>query len=216
MSRWWICGLGILLLLAVACGPGRQDQENELRYGGPIEFGISQGEFLPGTGIQYLARTEEGAQVSIGGQQALKKIGDSLNWVFNPVDGVAADLGLRIVLFTGEELHVLGTAKIIIQEAAPQPGEIDDSAPIRYKLPVDYTIERGERIPGTGITYLGQTEQGAHLGNIDGYSYREIGDSIVWKGQLRDDVWLELNLRTVFIGEDALNVAGTGELFITP
>lgn len=218
MAKWRIYSLAILilLLLAASCGPGKREETHELRYAGPIEFGIGQGEFLPGTGIQYLGKTEEGALVSIGGQTALKKIGDSLNWVFNPVDGVAIDLGSRIVLITGEKLHILGTAKIIVQEPAPRSGAIDSTAPIRYKIPVDYHIKKGATIPGTGVTYLGQTEQGAHLGNIEGYGYREIGDSIVWKGQLRDRIWLELGLRTVFIGQETLNVAGTAELLIAP
>jgi hypothetical protein len=81
---------------------------------------------------------------------------------------------------------------------------------------VDYQVKKGAAIPGTVLIYLGQTDQGAHLGNIEGYAYRQVGDSIVWKGQLRDGVWLELNLRTALIGEKSLNVAGTAELGITP
>ena len=63
---------------------------------------------------------------------------------------------------------------------------------------------------------MGETEKGAHLGNVEGYPYREVGDSIVWRGQLRDRLWLELNLRTALISEKSLNVAGIAELWIAP
>ena len=83
-----------------------------------------------------------------------------------------------------------------------------------------YHVETGATLTGTPITYIGETEKGAHLGNIQGYPYREPGDSIIWKGQLqhsgRGTVWLDLRLRTALITENALNVAGTAELWLAP
>jgi hypothetical protein len=205
-----------LLVLLVTCMPDRGGQRGELHYRGPTELSIARGEFLAGTPLQYLGKTEDGTLVSIEGQQALKKTGDSLNWVHNPVDGVAVDLNLRVALITEEKLHVLGTVKASVLDPVPHPAEIEASAPIRYKLPVNYRIKKGQTIPGTDILYLGETEKGAHLANVEGYPYRELGDSIVWRGQLRDRLWLELNLRTAFISKNSLNVAGIAELSITP
>lgn len=221
MRKWLILGLLFLLLvLAVTCVPGGGGDGGDLTYRGPLEMGIGKDEFLPGTEIRYLGKAEDGALVSIAGQQALKKTGDSLNWVYNPVEDVAVDLNLRVILVTEDKLHALGTAKIVVVDPTLQPAAVDESAPIRYKLPVDYRVKKGQAIPGTTITYLGKTDQGAHLGNIEGYAYRELGDSIVWKGQLRPGgdggVWLDLDLRTLVIGEDSLNVAGTAELWIAP
>jgi hypothetical protein len=207
--------LGLLVLL-VTCMPGRGGKTGDLHYRGPTEIGIAKGEFLAGTPIQYLGKTEDGALVSIEGQQALKKTGDSLNWVHNPVEGVAVDLNLRVALVTEEELHVLGTAKVTVLDPVPQTAEVAPAAPIRYKLPVNYHLKKGQAIPGTTILYLGETEKGAHLGNAEGYPYRELGDSIVWRGQLRQGLWLELNLRTALISKNTLDVAGIAELSIMP
>jgi hypothetical protein len=216
-AKLLVAALAVLLLAALAtCVPGRSGKDGSLVYSGPIETGIERGSFLAGTPIQYLGKTEEGAMVSIEGQQALKKVGDSLNWVHNPVEGVAVDLNSRVLLITKDKLHVLGSAKVTIVEPDPRATTIHESAPIRYKLPVDYHIKKGQLIPGTTILYMGETEQGAQLGNVEGYPYREAGDSIVWKGQLHDRVWLALNLRTVLISESRLNVAGIAELFIAP
>jgi hypothetical protein len=216
-GRWWLGATALLaLVLLVTCIRGRGGQDGDMHYGGPIEIGIGKGEFLPGTPIQYLGKSEDGALVSIDGQQALKKAGDSLNWVHNPIDGVAVDLNLRVLLITEEKLHVLGTLKITVLDPEPRPAPINTLAPIHYKLPVDYHLKKGQAIPGTAILYMGETEKGAQLGNVEGYPYREVGDSIVWKGQLRDRLWLELNLRTALISEKSLNVAGIAELWIAP
>lgn len=214
--RKWLLAAALLVLLLVTCVSDREEEGAELTYTGPTELGIGVGEFLPGTDIQYLGKTEEGAQVLIGGQPALKKMGDSLNWQSDLLDGVTLDLNMRTALITEEKLHALGTARIAIQDPVSRPGPVNESAPVRYKLPVDYHIKKGQAIPGTPILYLGETAQGAHLGNIEGYAYRAVGDSIVWKGQLRDRVWLELNLRTILIGDKTLNVGGTAELWIAP
>jgi hypothetical protein len=181
-----------------------------------VEIGIPRGEALPGTDIQYLGKSDKGAQVSIGGQHALKKAGDSLNWKGTLVDGVAADLNLRVVLITEDKLHVAGTAEIIITDPSPQPGPPNELAPIHYKLPVAHRVKKGTAIPGTAFIYAGKTDRGALLGNIEGYPYREVGDSIVWQAQLRDGVWLELNLRTALFTDRTLNVAGTADLWIAP
>jgi len=215
MTRW--LALVLILLLVIGCAPWvRPPEEKGLRYAGPVEIGISPGGFLPGTQIQYLGKGEDGALVVIQGQQAQRKIGDSLNWQGDLATGAAADLNLRVLLIAEEELHLLGALNLIIAEAEPRPAAIDESAPVRFKLPVEYAIKTGETIPGTTISYLGKAVDGAHLGNIEGYPYREVGDSIVWRGQLRDRIWLELNLRTVLFSDNALNVAGTAELWITP
>lgn len=214
MSRWFVVGL--VFLLAVACVPYDAGEGDGLQYNGPIEKGISVGEFLPGTDIQYLGKTEDGARVAIGGEQALKKTGDSLNWEGDLLDGVAVDLALRVTLITETDMRIVGTVQIAISDPAPQVEPVNTSAPISYKVPVAYHVEKDGTIPGSVITYLAKTDEGAELGNIEGYAYRRLGDSITWKGLLRDRVWIELDLRTVLVTDDALDVAGTAELWIAP
>ena len=217
IGKWLLLAAGIAALLLLAtCMPGREARAAALAYSGPVELGIGRGEYLPGTDIQYGGKSEEGARVLIGGQPALKKVGDSLNWKGDLVEGVAADLGLRIVLITEDKLHVAGSAEVAIANPVLQPAPPNELAPIHYKLPVAHRIKKGAAIPGTAYIYAGKTDQGALLANIEGYPYREIGDSIVWKAQLKDGVWLELLLRTVLITDTTLNVAGTADLWIEP
>jgi hypothetical protein len=217
IGKWLLLAGGIAALLLLAtCMPGKEARAAALAYSGPVELGIGRGEYLPGTDIQYSGKSEEGARVLISGQPALKKAGDSLNWEGDLVDGVAADLSLRVVLITEDKLHVAGSAEIAIADPTPQPAPPNELAPIHYKLPVAHRVKKGAAIPGTVFIYAGKTDQGARLANFEGHPYREIGDSIVWKAQLQDGVWLELLLRTVLITDTTLSVAGTADLWIEP
>jgi hypothetical protein len=204
----------LALLLLAACTP--TEWTNRLPYAGPMEIGIAQGEFLPGTDIQYLGKNEKGAQVSIGDKQATKKIGDSLDWMGEMIRGATVDQTLRVALITDELLHSVGTVRIIVANPRPQAETPDTSAPVHYKLPVGYHVDKGRTIPGTPITYLGNTDQGAELGNVEGYAFRKIGDSIVWEGKLREGFWIGLDLRTVLVTDSMLDIVGTVDIWITP
>ncbi|MFN2225614.1 MAG: hypothetical protein ACK2UY_04895 [Anaerolineae bacterium] len=204
----------VLLLAASACGT--EDWHERLVYTGPIEIGIESGSFLAGTDIQYLGETDQGAQVIIGGQQATKRIGDSLEWAGEMVPGVMVNLSLRIVFVTQDTLQTAGTVRVTVEGAEPVVEDIDMSAVVHYVLPVVYRVERGAAIPGTTITYEGQEDEGARLGSIEGYAYRRVGDSILWQGRLLPGVWLDLTLRTALITEGQLDVVGTADVWIRP
>jgi hypothetical protein len=218
--RKWLVLLSLVGLLALSvillatCASG--DWHTQLTYIGPVEVGIDQGQFLPGTNLQYIGRTEDGARVSIGGQQALKKIGDSLDWQGDMHSGVAVTESLRVALVTEETLHAAGTVRIDIASPNPQVEQANDSAPVHFKLPVAYRVAKDEAIPGTVVTYLGKTDQGARLGNVQGYEYRQVGDSITWEGKLRDGAWIELVVRTALISDNSLDVIGTVDVWIVP
>jgi hypothetical protein len=209
--------LAILLLLATLTLTGcAEELSNRLPYAGPVEKSMEAGQYLPGTGIQYLAKTEDGALVSIGGQQATKKLGDSLEWKTDMVAGVSVDQTLRIVLITEDTLRAAGTARVIVANPEPSPEPANSAAPVHFKLPVGYHVEKGSVIPGSTITYLGETPDGAELGGIGGYAFRRVGDSITWEGKLRAGVWVKLNLRAMVIRDEQLDVLGTADLWITP
>ncbi len=212
MRKWLV--LGLILLSLVGCEP--EDWTNRLPYAGPVEIGLKPGEFLPGTEIQYLRRTEDGAQVSIEGKEALKKVGDSVEWEGNVVNGVNLDQTYRVAFFSGDTLHLAGTVRLIVTNPRVTEEEPNTEAPVHFTFPVGYHVEKGANIPGTTITYLGETEQGAHLGNVEAFEYRKLGDSIVWEGKLRAGTWLELNVRTALIDEDNLDVVGTADIWIAP
>jgi hypothetical protein len=208
--------LGLLLSTVWLLSGCAEELSDRLPYAGPVEKSVEIGQYLPGTGIQYLGKTEDGALVSIGGQQATKKVGDSLDWKSDMVAGVSVDQTLRVVLITEQTLRAAGTARVIVAQPQPSPEPANTGAPVHFKLPVGYHVEPGAVIPGTTITYKGQTPDGAELGGVEGYAYRKLGDSITWEGKLRGGVWIELNVRAMLITDDQLDVLGTADLWITP
>ena len=212
----WLPLLTLLAASAISCLPWQLQPEGQLVYAGPTEQGIPAGDFLPGTDIQYVGLTDQGAEVLIGGQQAVKKKGDSLDWDGHPLPGVTLNLNQRIVWFTEEKLHAAGTARLALEGTQPVAMPFPEESPALYKLPTTYNVKRGETIPGTTITYVGSSEKGAELSGVEGYPYRKLGDSIVWKGKLRERVFLQLNVRVIFIAEDFIRVAGTAALSLTP
>jgi hypothetical protein len=205
--------MALLLLFLSGC---ESEWTNRLPYAGPIEIGVERGSFLPGTDIQYLGRTEKGARVSIGDQESVKKLGDSVDWKGDMVPGVSVDQTLRVAFIMEETLHSVGTVRVVVTNPQAEAGPVNELAPVHYKLPVGYHVETGNTIPGTTLTYLGSTDKGAELGNVEGYPYRKVGDSITWQGKLREGLWLELDLRTALVTDKQLDVVGTADLWIVP
>lgn len=191
--------------------------KNTLAYRGPMEESIPAGSFLPGTNIKYVGITsDKAAQINIGGQRALKRIGDSLDWKGSPLNGVDVQMRDRILWFGDKQLQLVGTMNLTIDNVAPKPSSIpqvsDKSPPnlIVHKVPVIYQVKRGETIPGTTLIYEGKTEKGVQLGGLpkDDYPYRLVGDTISWQGELRSQVYLDLLLRTVAYNDNNLDVTG--------
>ena len=204
----------IVLLSLTGClrKPGEHPQE--LTYKLPTKISVPVGGVLPGTGIRYEGIEDNSAQVLIGGQKALKRKGDSLNWEGDLLDGVSVDLKLRVIWYTEQELHLVGTAKVTINNVHPEPSAIVETSTIRYDGAVAYGLAKGAVIPGSTIVYEGKTEQGAKLSGVEGYPYRAEGDSVVWKGTLRPDVYVRLSLRVVQYSDKGLRVAGLVSLWI--
>jgi len=212
-----LTGLAFLLVMGLlACLPWQPSPQGALVYAGPSEQSIPAGDFLPGTEIQYVRMTEEGAELLIEGQRAVKKKGDSLDWDGHPLPGVTLTLRQRIVWFTEEKLHVAGAARLTIREPQPTPISFPEDLPVIYKLPVSYNVKRGERIPGTTIGYVGSTEKGAELDGIEGYPYRRIADSILWEGKLLEGAFLKLTIRVAFFNDEQLQVVGLATIGLIP
>lgn len=206
-----VCLLASLAL--VGCLRESSKQPNPLTYNLPTALTITTGENLPGTDITYEYRDEDGAHLTIDGQRAIKRKGDSLSASFSPRPGVSVDLELRIGWFTDEELHLVGTAESNIQDVNPTPETISTSAPIQFSGPVAYGIAKGAVIPGSTIVFEEKTEQGVRLGGIEGHPYRKVGDSLVWEGSLRDDVYVRLNLRILQASDSGIRVGGMATLW---
>lgn len=209
--------LGLLLSFLPTCQRKLPGGPLELLYTAPFETGIEKGSDLPGTGIHYVSLSDKGAEILIDDQIAFKQKGDSLDWKGNPVENVHLDLTLRVLWFTEETLYVGGATQATVRDPLPVAASIPTESPVKYSnAPVTYRVEKGDSIPGTLVKYLGEAEEGIELSGVEGYPYRKLGDSIVWEGKLRERVFLQLNVRVIFIAEDFIRVAGTATLLLAP
>jgi hypothetical protein len=212
MTRLTVLAL-IVLLTVTACLPGK-GSDRTLEYNGPTEYSVALGQLVPGTDIRYVAYSERGAEVTIGGQRALKKAGDSLDWKGTPVAGVDVALTQRILLINEQRLQTVGMVKVTINDVAPASAQFPDKPLYSYKVAVTSTVKRGATIPGTLITYQGKAENGAQLGGVSGYPYRKLGDSIAWTGRLRSNAYLDLTVRVVAYANDFVQVAGLATIAV--
>jgi len=208
--------LGLLLSFLPACRRQPPGGPLELLYIAPFETGIEKGSDLPGTGIHYVGLSDTGAEILIDDQTAFKQKGDSLDWKGSPVENVDLDLSLRVLWVTEDTIYVGGTAKATVRDPVPEVASIPE-VPVGYSnAPVTYQVKKGDYIPGTLVKYLGKAEEGIELSGVEGYPYRKLGDSIVWEGKLREKVFLQLNVRVLFIADDFINVTGTATLLLAP
>jgi len=209
----WVASV-LAMVLMVGCLRKPGQQAATLTYQLPTKLTVPAGSALPGTDIRYERMVKDGARVTIKGQSALKRKGDSLDWSGSPIDGVTVDLKLRVAWHTEEELHLVGTVKVVIKEPRPRTEPIVTSSAIKYVGPVAYGIGKQAAIPGSPVTYEGETPEGAKLGGMEGYPYRKTGDSILWEGAVRDDVYARLDVRVLQFDEKGLRVGGLVTLWI--
>ena len=216
MKTHWIIIAALIALSVTACT--RQLPTGAMEYSTAFERNIPAGQTLPGTDIKYVGKTEQGAQMSIGGQTAIKRALDSLTWHGDAAPGVNVSLSLRVLTFDSQSLDAGGTAKVVITSTKPQavsPTSLPTDA-LTFKGVVSYNVSEGKTIPGTTISYEGKTPDGAKLGGIEGYALRKQADSILWTGRLADKVFLGLDLRVVLFTDSSLRTTGTATLYIVP
>jgi len=216
MKSRWLVLIAIVTLSVSACA--QQLPSGAMEYSTAFEREIPAGQALPGTDIKYLGKTDQGAQMSIGGQAALKRTLDSLTWRGEPVPGVSVDYNLRIISFDDKVLQTAGTAKVIVSNVKAQavsPASLPKDA-LTFKGVVTYSVPKGKTIPGTTITYDSKTPDGTKLGGIEGYAFRKEADSIAWFGKLSDKCFLQLDLRLLVYTDSAMQVTGTATLYLKP
>jgi len=83
-----------------------------------------------------------------------------------------------------------------------------------YTAPFETGVEQGSNIPGTGIRYLGLSDEGAEILINDQTAFKQKGDSLDWKGSPVQNVDLDLSLRVLWFTEEALYVGGTAEITV--
>lgn len=217
MIRHFIPAALVLSLVVASCSfiPGRGGG-SVLKFDGATEQTIGLGESIPGSNIRFVGYSDLGAEVLIDDQRAVKRQGDSLDWKATLAPGVDVSMPLRIILADESRLKTVGTIHVTISSANPQPAAVPPGAAYTYKVAMGHTVRKGDRIPGTTITFRGKSDEGAQLAGVDGYPYRRIGDSVTWTGRLNDHAYIETTMRVAAYTEEFLTLAGLAEISVAP
>jgi hypothetical protein len=185
---------------------------------------LQPGDYVPGTFMRYLARTNDTYEVSIDGLRALKRAGDSFIWDGIVAQATYAQYNLRLGSTTMPvALPAEGSVIVFVFNPNPQtvaqlPAAMETA--VHYQnIRIDYIVPPGHQIPGTDITYQGITQSAlgvpqAQLSGLTGYPYLAQGDSFFWTGTLRANVVLRYNLQAVAMNEQGIRLTGTAELWV--
>ena len=188
-------------------------------------FNLAPGEKVPGTGLQFIDRRGDAYEVSIDGQTALKRAGDSFFWSGVLAPGVFSNFNLRLTTSIFGSMPVAGLVELIVLNPAPSEelGVPNDTGNYHFtNIVADYTVPVGYQIPGTTAVFNGVEDRGqggqsirvARISGMSGYPYLALGDSFVWTGRIRDNVHLAYNLRVTSLNEEAMRLTGTAELWV--
>ena len=189
----------------------------------PFSTSLSPGEKIAGAPMQYIGKTADGGyEVSIEGVKTVKRAGDSFIWSGIIAPGTHGQFNLRITAEVLGGLPVAGPATITILN--PKPFQLDD-IPIHPDalqftniILLDSNIPVGDPILGTTLIFRGTSQRGnidvAEIGTGAEFSYYLAGDSIVWRGKLRDNIFVQYDLRIVSFNESSLFLTGEANLYI--
>lgn len=213
--------LVLTMTLMTACdllpsgGNAATPAPNTLTYEAPVTLTVKKDSSLTGTAIGYQGKSDTGAaRVTIAGQIAPKQIGDSVDWQGVPAPNVDLKLAMRVVTFDEQSITFAGTAQIEIKNVAVQPGGTAGKAMLEFNAPVTFNLSKNEIVPGSNLTYIGSTPNGAQFAGVEGFPYRKTLDSIQYNGRITSKVYLRHDLRLIrFTDTDAV-VGGTTKIII--
>jgi len=228
-----LIALLLLALASLACAiqvprlnsetvPPATSSGDILTFNIPVSLLILEpGESIPYTQLSYQGREGNLYLVRIDNQMAEKRVGDSIRWQGVIAPGVSALYNLRVApSLQQDNLLAGGSVEIGVFNPLPSENESDLSGREDYihfgNVFVDYRIPTGENIPGTTIIFEGKREEEAEFSGVSGYPYRAVGDSITWRGQIRENISVNYSLRIVSINDNELRVIGSAELWIDP
>ncbi len=211
----------VLACLALAAcsanplAPSTPPPPNTLVYDAPATQTVKNGATLPGTTIGYGGKTQTGAaRVLLSGLVAAKQIGDSMDWKGTPVPNTSLTLNMRVVSFDDQAVTFAGAAHLELVKSVVQPGPITGTAQMEFNAPVTYSLNIGETIPGSNITFLGSTKDGAQFKGLEGYSFRKTLDSLQYTGRLNPKVTLKLDLRVLNNSDASVLLGGAATVRI--
>ncbi len=186
---------------------------NQIVYDGALSVSIKNGQTLAGTNLGYEGKSTDGrALLIIGGEQAPKSTADSVNFVGSPVAGTQLKLNTRVGTYDNTTINLIGTVHILVLDPQPQAGDLAPEAITAFGIPVQYSVNKNEFVPGSTVQFLGQTQEGAQFSGVGQYPYRQQFDSVVWIGHLRDKIGVRLDLRLLNSSDDSATLVGTAQV----
>jgi hypothetical protein len=184
-------------------------------YDAPTTLTVRNGAVLPGTTVGYGGKTPTGAaKVLISGLVAAKQIGDSMDWQGTPVPNTNVKLNTRVISFDDQGVSFAGTAHIELVKVVIQPGGALGTAVMEFSAPVTYSLNKGNSIPGSNISFVSSSGEGAQFSGVEGYGFRKTLDSLQYFGRLNPKVTLKLDLRVLNYSETSVILGGTANLRI--
>lgn len=188
---------------------------------------MSPNSSISGAPMRYLRRSGDAYTMEINWMPIDKRVGDSFNWQGVIAPGVYANYNLRLTTAILDSLPVAGSVEFLIFN--PQPRDIplpaDRSAYLAFNnVVVDYLAPVGREIPGTTMIYDGvvTTGQGDFATTVaklvSPLNTRQLsaGDSFTEIGAIRDNVFVEYNVRVIRFDENTIHLTGLATLWINP
>ena len=188
---------------------------------------MSPGNSINGAPMRYLSHDRNVYIMEIEGVPIEKRAGDSFDWQGIIAPGVYANYNLRLTTTVFEALPIAGSVEYLIFNPEPRdvPLPADRTGLLALDwIVADYLAPVGREIPGTVIIYEGVATQGqgdytepvAKLVSPLNTRTLSNGDSFTAVSAVRDNVYVEYNLRVVSFDEDDLHLFGSAILWIDP
>ena len=188
---------------------------------------MNPGSSINGAPMRYLSHNRNVYTMEIDGVPVDKRSGDSFDWQGLIAPGVYANYNLRLTTTVLESLPIAGSVEYLIFNPEPRdlPLPADHANYIALDwIVADYNAPVGREIPGTVIIYEGVGTQGqgtfaepvAKLVSPLNTRYLSKGDSFTAVSAVRDNVYVEYNLRVVSFDDENLHLFGSALLWIDP
>ncbi|WP_420631288.1 hypothetical protein [Candidatus Leptofilum sp.] len=182
-------------------------------------FDLEPGSTVPGSQLHYVGKSGDLYEVTINGEPAQKRVGDSFIWSGIVAPNVHANYNLRLVEVFNTQ--ALGTVDVTVLNPVPVALASMPDWPdaIRYNnILLTHSVSVGETIPGTTMTYDGVSTQGdvssARLTGLTGHPLFATGDSITWIGTLQENVAIRYTFRVATFSENSLQLGATAEMLV--
>ncbi len=173
---------------------------------------------VPGTTIVYQNADGENIFVEIDGQPVTRRVGDVIAGSSLLVPGVHGRYNLNLTSSAFSSARLVGDVTATIFNPAPVEliGVINPpEANLVYEgINIDYRIPLGRQLPGSTVTYQGQTVNGAQLAGTAQYNILPERNSFVWTGRLTPHSIIQYDLRALSITSDQLHMVGTAKLYL--